>query len=86
MIVRHPLERLVSGFRNKIEPSLKEFSLHFPDYIKVDILEKHRTKEFEEWVTSDTKQELNVTFQEFVQYFVNTDLSQINPHINITGS
>ena len=81
MIVRHPLERLVSGFRNKIEPPVKEFSVRFPDYIKLAILQKYRTKEFEEWIESETKQELNVTFQEFVQYFVNADLAQINPHI-----
>ena len=47
MIVRHPLERLGSGFRNKIEPP-EEFSIRFSDYIKLAILQKYRTKEFEE--------------------------------------
>lgn len=81
MIVRHPLERLVSAFRNKIEPPLADFSVRFPNYIKLTILQKYRQKEFEEWVESEAKQNLTVTFEEFVLYFVNSDLTKINPHL-----
>lgn len=81
MVVRHPLERLVSAFRNKIEPPLTDFSVRFPDYIKLTILQKYRQKEFEEWVESEAKHNLTVKFEEFVLYFVSADLTKINPHL-----
>ena len=83
MIVRHPLERLVSGFRNKIEPPLTDMSVRFPNYIKLTILQKYRPREFEDWVESETSRRTNltVTFEEFVLYFVNSNLKKINPHL-----
>ena len=81
MMVRHPLERLVSAFRNKIEPPVTDFSFRFPNYIKLTILRTYRSKEFEKWVDSDVKYNLSVTFEEFVYYFVNSDLTKINPHL-----
>lgn len=81
VVIRHPLERLVSAFRNKIEPPLTDFSIRFPDYIKLTILQKYRQKEFEEWVESETKGNLTVKFEEFVLYFVSADLTKINPHL-----
>lgn len=80
-IIRHPLERLVSGFRNKIEPPFNDMSVRFPNYIKRDILQKFRNAEFVKWLNSATKYNLSVTFEEFVKYFVNSDLTKINPHL-----
>ena len=81
VIIRHPLERLVSGFRNKIEPPFNDMSVRFPNYIKMTILQKFRNAEFEKWMSSETKYNLSVTFEEFVHYFVNSDLTKINPHL-----
>ena len=81
MIIRHPLERLVSGFRNKIEPPLVDLSERFPNYIKLTILQRYRSKEFHDWMEHRTSDNLTVTFEEFILYFVNSDLTKINPHI-----
>ena len=81
VIIRHPLERLVSGFRNKIEPPFSDMSVRFPNYIKLTILQKFRNTEFEKWMNSETKYNLSVTFEEFILYFVNSDLTKINPHL-----
>lgn len=81
VIIRHPLERLVSGFRNKIEPPFNDMSVQFPNYIKLTILQRYRTAEFEKWMDSKTKHNLSVTFKEFVLYYVNSDLTKINPHL-----
>ena len=81
VIIRHPLERLVSGFRNKIEPPFNDMSVRFPNYIKLTILQRYRKTEFERWMDSKTKYNLSVTFEEFVLYYVNSDLTKINPHL-----
>lgn len=81
VIIRHPLERLVSGFRNKIEPPFSDMSVRFPNYIKLTILQRFRNAEFEKWMDSKTKYNLSVTFEEFIQYYVNSDLTKINPHL-----
>lgn len=81
VMIRHPLERLVSGFRNKIEPPFSDMSVRFPNYIKMTILQRYRSTEFEKWRDSKTKYNLSVTFEEFILYYVNSDLTTINPHL-----
>ena len=81
VMIRHPLERLVSGFRNKIEPPFSDMSVRFPNYIKMTILQRYRSAEFEKWRDSKTKYNLSVTFEEFILYYVNSDLTTINPHL-----
>ena len=80
MIVRNPLERLVSAFRNKIEPPLsRERMDRFPHFVKVEILERYRSTEFRQW---KSKMDLNisVTFPEFVRYFVEAEVMKMNEH------
>ena len=81
VMIRHPLERLVSGFRNKIEPPFSDMSVRFPNYIKMTILQRYRSTEFEKWRDSKTKYNLSVTFEEFILYYVNSDLTTVNPHL-----
>ena len=80
MIVRHPLERLVSAFRNKIEPPLSRQHLdRFPHFLKVEILEQYRSYQFRQWKTN-TSLNISVTFPEFIQYFIETNVMKINEH------
>ena len=53
VIIRHPLERLVSRFRNKIEPPFNDMLVRFPNFIKLTILQKFRNVEFEKWMNSE---------------------------------
>ena len=80
MIVRNPLERLVSAFRNKIESPLSRERLdRFPQFLKVEILEQYRSSKFRQW-KSRTDLNISVAFSEFVQYFIETDVMKMNEH------
>lgn len=84
MVVRNPLERLVSAFRNKLEaPVSYERQDKFPHHLKVEILERVRSAELHYWQRSHNgKQPVNisVTFPDFVQYFIETDVARLNDH------
>lgn len=82
-IVRNPLERLVSSFRNKIEPPLSGNSLKFPNYIKRQILELYRPVVYQHWLETGSKYNLSITFSEFVEYFVDSFKDHLNPHIKL---
>ena len=80
MIVRNPLERIVSGFRNKIEPPLDRGKQDkFPHMVKKFILTRYRPAEFRLWQGSPTAT-INVTFQEFVHYLIDVDSDDLNEH------
>ena len=84
MIVRNPLERIVSGFRNKIEPPLKfKKQDKFPESVKKEILQQHRPAELLYWQQTTAKQQLfniSVSFQEFIRYLIERKKSTINEH------
>lgn len=80
MMVRNPLERLVSGFRNKIEPPLSGLSNKFPNYVKRKILEKYRPVDFRLWLNEGGSYNISITFPEFVQHVVDTRKELLNPH------
>ncbi len=87
MFVRNPLERLVSGFRNKIEPPLSYAKLNkFPDFVKSTILNQYRQGELLEWrrahrVKDGNPPEISVTFQEFVRSLIEESNSNtLNEH------
>ncbi len=84
MIVRNPLERLVSAFRNKIEPPLSREHLdRFPHFLKVNILEQYRNSELHQW-KARTNLNISVTFSEFVLYFIETAVMKMNEHFRPT--
>ena len=87
MFVRNPLERLVSAYRNKIEPPLSYKTLmRFPEFLKADILNQYRLAEFLEWKKahrqdSSKKPVIAVTFQEFVRMIIEEfDSEKVNEH------
>ena len=80
MIVRNPLERLVSGYRNKVMPPLTDLSLKFPNYIKRNILERYRPVDFQRWLDAGGHFNITITFPEFVQYFIEMKKKNLNPH------
>ena len=84
MIVRNPLERLVSAFRNKLEPPLSHQNQDkFPERIKAYILEQYRSSELGEWRRSlydGNRWNISVTFTEFVHHFLETDVTLLNDH------
>lgn len=83
MIVRNPLERIVSGYRNKIEPPLSfEKQDHFPHKVKKEILMRFRLGDFLQWQKISKTHEHNITvsFPEFVRYLIDTPSEDLNEH------
>ena len=89
MFVRNPLERLVSGYRNKLEHPLVYGKEHaFPQSIKVAILSLYRADELNRWreehmMATDKQQQLSnitVTFPEFVRFYVESESVDLNIH------
>jgi len=87
MFVRNPLERLVSAYRNKIEPPLSYKRLmKFPEFLKADILNQYRLAELLEWKRAHrhnitNKRKIAVTFQEFVRTLIEESHSvKLNEH------
>ena len=53
-IVRNPLERLLSAYRNKLEPPLNyDIRRNFPDRLKAYILKKYRREDLEAWIADE---------------------------------
>ena len=81
MFVRNPLERLISAYRNKIEPPLNTLSKRFPNYLKREILETYQPLEYQAWLKSNASYGLNVSFPDFVRYLIDTPNPELNPHL-----
>lgn len=83
MIVRNPLERIISGYRNKIEPPL-DFKRQesFPHKVKKEILMHFRLPEFLQWqrMSKIHEQNISVSFPEFVHYLIDTASEDLNEH------
>ena len=81
MILRNPLERLVSAFRNKIESPLQKGRDNIGERVKRIILQKYRKPELVFWErTAYTHDNISVRFPEYVRYIVETDMDELNEH------
>ncbi len=80
-VIRNPLERLVSSFRNKIEPPLSGHSIKFPNYIKRQIFEQYRPMVYRHWLEAGGTYNISITFSEFIEYYVDSFKDHLNPHM-----
>ncbi len=84
MIVRNPLERMVSAFRDKLESPIKAAQWHnqFPEKIKKRILQQYHPDEFDYWLKSSGFNvfNLSVTFTDYIQYLTDSHWSELNEH------
>lgn len=87
-VVRHPLERLLSAYRNKLEHPVRYSGLNqFPDYAKVEMLSHFRAAQYQKWLRS-WKTETNTskipaifpTFTEFAEYMQVLPFNMYNEH------
>ncbi|XP_015601183.1 carbohydrate sulfotransferase 11 isoform X2 [Cephus cinctus] len=86
LVVRHPFERLLSAYRDKLENSVagrEHGTLHFYQKYGEKIVKKYRDKNFPTPRTDQFIQRRGVpgpagiepTWREFVEYLINTDLA-----------
>uniref|UniRef100_A0A7M5XCY0 Carbohydrate sulfotransferase n=1 Tax=Clytia hemisphaerica TaxID=252671 RepID=A0A7M5XCY0_9CNID len=73
IIVRHPLERLVSGYRNKIE---KPFNANFQRRFGSLMLRFNRNNLTEQ----EYRAGKGVTFHEYINYIIKTPMNKIDEH------
>ena len=78
MIVRNPLERLVSGFRDKLRYYMKDTTA-FPYNIIRDIMKRYRSDDYKKWL-ADTKAYYAITFSDFIQYVIDMPDKKLNSH------
>lgn len=81
-IVRNPLERLLSGYRNKLESSLDvNHRKIFPDRLKAYILNLYDRKRLEKWIAAKNYSEpIYPDFTQFIQFMTQFSLSSYNEH------
>ena len=75
-IVRNPLERLVSGYKDKLEHE----SSFWYQKLQHRILDLFRHDEFKAWESKNKSYELRPSFHEFIQYFISTPLVRLDHH------
>lgn len=82
IIVRNPLERLLSAYRNKIEPPFDPDNRHFfPDNLKWYILQRTRREHLSESLKSgNLSHKIHPSFSEFAHFMSVFDLSTYNEH------
>ena len=82
MIVRNPLERLLSAFINKLSSPLKNsskvmdiFELH-----KRSIMEKYHPERLKQYVSGGQKEKLQLNFETYLQWIIDTPNHKLNEH------
>ena len=93
-MIRNPLERLVSAYRDKIEPPL-EFGSHakLPSgKFQKDIMDfkahrcwlfkRYHPKKFMEWVQNNGSYSISVSFMTYVQWIIDTPDQYLNEHFS----
>ncbi|XP_076249283.1 carbohydrate sulfotransferase 11 [Calliopsis andreniformis] len=86
LVVRHPFERLLSAYRDKLENSVagrEHGTLHFYRKYGAKIVQKYRGKDFSKPREDQVIKQENIpppagnepTFREFVKYLIDTDLA-----------
>ena len=80
--VRNPLERIVSGYRNKIAVPIKYGNReHWPDDVSHYIIKTYSREKYTKWEeTNFTSTNVYPSFEEFVKYLIDSDLDSLNEH------
>ena len=79
-ILRHPLERLLSAYIDKLGSPLAIINEH-SDYferLKHDITSKYQAKEYQAW--REMGEELSLSFPAYIQWIVDNDETELNEH------
>ena len=74
--IRNPLERLVSGYRDKLE----RVQIAWYEGLQAEILERYRRRDYGTWIERNKTYELRPTFRNFIQYFISNPPDLLDHH------
>ena len=80
MIVRNPLDRLVSAYKDKINHPVERGINSFPNNIMLQIMKKYSRDDYEKWLAAKATTRYVVPFSNFVQYVIDTPYEKLNIH------
>ena len=83
-VVRHPLERLVSAYRDKLEGVIKRNKLmgqheNYSNELKLEIFKTIHPGRYHEWLLHSSMK-YHVTFNDFIQFVVDKPNADLNIH------
>lgn len=82
MIVRNPLERLLSAYLNKLSKPLKR-SVSTQDMfeeLKHSILQHYHPELYRQWANSDTPDSMTLNFETYLTWIIDTPNEHLNEH------
>ena len=75
MIIRNPLERLLSAFINKLSSPLKNLNSEVIDTFELhkrSIMEKYHTEKLKQWIDSGQMEKVQLDFETYLQWIIDT--------------
>ena len=93
MMFRHPLERLISGYRSKMSAAVnraikitdddeRDVEGNYLLNLKKDLLSKLYPVQYKKWEASRESYPLNITFSDFVDYWLTSKSLSNNDHFS----
>ena len=81
-IVRNPLERLLSAYKNKLETPLNAtMRKKFPDRLKAYLLDLYAHDQLKSWISArQYTKDIHPTFQHLLKFMTQFSLSSYNEH------
>lgn len=80
IIIRNPLERLLSAFLNKISRPLNFIQLDTFEMHRRTILEHVKPQDLDRWLQSNGSYPLHVTFSDFISWFTDSNNALLDEH------
>ena len=92
VMFRHPLERLLSGYRSKMSVAINEGKTVDEDdryiegdkflWAKREIISYSFPKVYRKWEAAQESYPVNITFSDFIDYWLKSEKLSSNPHFN----
>lgn len=85
IILRNPLERLVSAFRDKLEGPFTEKGHWFFEPMKRSVMRRYYPKKLQQWIKSKRSFNISLDFQTYIRWIVDIPNYQLNEHFAPTS-